>query len=110
MCDNCLCGILGGGSADNSRTAGSLDTGSAIDLTGWTLTEEGRLELAYDSGTVYDQKLVYTPGETPLTGPTESSSTDPDRTCSSRPGSTTIILLRSTTSRSRTGQGAPIRL
>jgi len=53
------------GMEEESAYLGALET-----VTGWTLTEEGRLELAYDSGTVYDQKLVYAPGETPLTGPT----------------------------------------
>ncbi len=42
---------------------GALETVSA-----WTLNEEGRLELAYDSGQPYDEKLIYAPGETPLTG------------------------------------------
>ena len=37
-------------------------------VNGWTLNEEGRLELSYDSGQPFDEKLVYTPGETPLTG------------------------------------------
>ena len=39
-------------------------------VTGWSLTEEGRLELAYDSGESFDEKLIYAPGQTPLTGPT----------------------------------------
>ena len=42
---------------------GALET-----VTAWTLNEEGRLELAYDSGQPQDEKLVYAPGETPLTG------------------------------------------
>jgi heat shock protein HslJ len=39
-------------------------------VTGWGLTEEGRLELTYDSGQPYEEKLVYAPGETPLIGTT----------------------------------------
>ena len=37
-------------------------------VTAWALNDEGRLELTYDSGRPYEQKLVYIPGETPLTG------------------------------------------
>ena len=44
---------------------GALET-----VSGWALTEEGRLELTYNSNQAYEQKLVYTPGETPLTGTT----------------------------------------
>ena len=36
-------------------------------VSGYALTEEGRLELTYSSGQPYEEKLVYTPGETPLT-------------------------------------------
>lgn len=43
----------------------ALETVSA-----WTLTEEGRLELTYSSGQPFEEKLVFTPGETPLTGTT----------------------------------------
>jgi heat shock protein HslJ/chitodextrinase len=39
-------------------------------VTGYSLTEEGRLELTYDSGQPYDEKLVFAPGETPLAGTT----------------------------------------
>ncbi len=39
-------------------------------VNGWSLTEEGRLELAYDSGEPFEEKLVYAPGETPLVGTT----------------------------------------
>ena len=39
-------------------------------VSGWSLTEEGRLELTYDSGQPYEEKLIYAPGQTPLTGPT----------------------------------------
>jgi heat shock protein HslJ len=39
-------------------------------VTSWSLNEEGRLELTYDSGSGFEEKLVYTAGETPLTGPT----------------------------------------
>lgn len=41
----------------------ALETVSA-----WTLTEEGRLELTYSSGQPFEEKLVFTAGETPLTG------------------------------------------
>jgi heat shock protein HslJ len=37
---------------------------------GWSLTEEGRLELTYSTGQPFDEKLVYAPGETPLVGTT----------------------------------------
>ena len=37
---------------------------------GYTLTEQGRLELDYDSGQPYDEKLIFAPGETPLAGTT----------------------------------------
>ncbi len=52
------------GMEEEATYLGALET-----VTGWTLTEEGRLELAYDSGQPYDEKLVYSEGETPLTGP-----------------------------------------
>ncbi|MGD2048228.1 MAG: META domain-containing protein, partial [Chloroflexota bacterium] len=39
-------------------------------VSGWSLTEEGRLELTYDTGEPFEQKLVYAPGETPLVGTT----------------------------------------
>ncbi len=39
-------------------------------VTNWVITEEGRLELTYNSGQPYEEKLVYAPGETPLTGTT----------------------------------------
>jgi heat shock protein HslJ len=39
-------------------------------VSGWALTEEGRLELTYDSGQPYEEKLIYAPGQTPLTGTT----------------------------------------
>jgi len=39
-------------------------------VTNWNLTEEGLLELKYDSGSGFEEKLVYAAGETPLTGPT----------------------------------------
>jgi heat shock protein HslJ len=42
----------------------ALETVSA-----WSLTGEGRLELTYDSGAAFEEKLVYAPGETPLAGP-----------------------------------------
>ena len=32
------------------------------------LNAEGRLEIAYDGGAPYDEKMVYAPGETPLVG------------------------------------------
>jgi heat shock protein HslJ len=38
-------------------------------VTGWTITEEGRLQLVYNSGQPYDEVLTYIPGETSLTGP-----------------------------------------
>ena len=37
-------------------------------VNGWSAHEEGRLELTYDTGQPYDEKLIYIPGETPLTG------------------------------------------
>jgi heat shock protein HslJ len=43
----------------------ALETVSA-----WSLNEEGRLELTYSSGQPYEEKLVFSPGETPLTGTT----------------------------------------
>lgn len=39
-------------------------------VTNYSLTEEGRLELAYSSGQPYDEKLVFAPGETALIGTT----------------------------------------
>jgi len=39
-------------------------------VTNWSLTAEGRLELTYDTGQPFAEKLVYAPGETPLTGTT----------------------------------------
>jgi heat shock protein HslJ len=39
-------------------------------VTAWVLTEEGRLELTYDSGQPYEEKLVYTAGQAPLAGTT----------------------------------------
>jgi heat shock protein HslJ len=39
-------------------------------VSGWALTEEGRLELTYDTGQPYEEKLIYAPGQTPLTGTT----------------------------------------
>ena len=39
-------------------------------VSGWSLTEEGRLELAYDSGQPFDEKMVFAPGQASLTGPT----------------------------------------
>ncbi len=39
-------------------------------VTGWSLTEEGRLELVYSTGQTYEEKLVFAQGEVPLTGPT----------------------------------------
>jgi heat shock protein HslJ len=36
----------------------------------WGLTEEGRLELTYDTGQPYEEKLVFALGEVPLTGTT----------------------------------------
>ena len=39
-------------------------------VSGWSLTDEGRLELAYNTGESFEQKLVFTPGETPLVGTT----------------------------------------
>ncbi|HFE67034.1 MAG TPA: META domain-containing protein, partial [Chloroflexi bacterium] len=36
-------------------------------VTNWTINEEGRLELTYDSGQPYEEKLIFAPGETPLT-------------------------------------------
>ena len=41
----------------------ALDT-----VTAWSLNENGDLELTYYSGQPYEEKLVYVPGETPLTG------------------------------------------
>ncbi|MFN2135837.1 MAG: META domain-containing protein, partial [Candidatus Promineifilaceae bacterium] len=37
-------------------------------VTGWTINENGRLELPYSSGQPYAEQLVFAPGETPLTG------------------------------------------
>ncbi len=53
------------GAAQEAAYLSALET-----VTGWALTEEGRLELTYDSGKPYEEKLVYMPGETPLTGAT----------------------------------------
>ena len=39
-------------------------------VTNWAINEEGRLELTYDSGQPYEEKLVFVPGEVPLTGVT----------------------------------------
>ncbi|MGD2078395.1 MAG: META domain-containing protein, partial [Chloroflexota bacterium] len=57
-------------------------------VTGWTITDEGRLQLTYDTGQPYDEVLVYTPGETPLTGPIWQlvSYGDPDDSQSLIPG------------------------
>lgn len=54
---------------------GSMDLETAYfaaleTVSGWSLTEEGRLELVYDTGEPFEQKLVYAPGETPLVGTT----------------------------------------
>jgi heat shock protein HslJ len=37
-------------------------------VTGWALNENGNLELTYSSGQSYDEKLVFAPGQTSLTG------------------------------------------
>jgi heat shock protein HslJ len=39
-------------------------------VTNWDLTEQGRLELTYSTGQPYEEKLVFAPGEVPLTGTT----------------------------------------
>ncbi|MEA3337946.1 MAG: META domain-containing protein, partial [Chloroflexota bacterium] len=39
-------------------------------VSGYEINKQGRLELAYSSGQSYEEKLVYAPGETPLTGTT----------------------------------------
>lgn len=39
-------------------------------VTGWLVTEDGQLELAYDTGQAYEGKLVFAEGQTPLTGTT----------------------------------------
>ncbi|HID51656.1 MAG TPA: META domain-containing protein, partial [Anaerolineae bacterium] len=39
-------------------------------VTNWAINDEGRLELTYDSGQPYEEKLIYAPGEAPLTGTT----------------------------------------
>ncbi|MCP4359729.1 MAG: META domain-containing protein [Chloroflexi bacterium] len=44
---------------------GALET-----VTNWVLNDEGRLELTYSTGQPYEEKLVYAPGEVPLTGTT----------------------------------------
>ena len=44
---------------------GALET-----VTNWELTEAGRLELTYSTGQPYEEKLVYAPGDVPLTGTT----------------------------------------
>jgi len=54
---------VGGG--QETAYFGALET-----VTNWTLTEAGRLELTYSTGQSYEEKLVYAPGETPLTGTT----------------------------------------
>jgi heat shock protein HslJ len=53
------------GSEEEAAYFAALET-----VSGWALTEEGRLELTYNTNQAYEQKLVYAPGETPLTGPT----------------------------------------
>ena len=44
---------------------GALET-----VTNWVVTEDGRLELTYNSGQPYEEKLIYAPGETPLVSTT----------------------------------------
>ena len=73
----------------------NLDTESAYfaaleAVNGWSLNEEGRLELTYDTGQPYEQKLIFTPGETPLTGPLWRLVTmgDPDNLTEVLPGTT----------------------
>lgn len=39
-------------------------------VTNWAINEEGRLELTYNTGQPYEEKLVYALGEVPLTGTT----------------------------------------
>ncbi len=39
-------------------------------VTNWTLTEEGRLELSYSNGQSFEEKLIFAPGQVPLTGTT----------------------------------------
>ncbi len=39
-------------------------------VSAWAINENGNLELTYSSGQPYEEKLIYVPGETPLTGPT----------------------------------------
>jgi heat shock protein HslJ len=39
-------------------------------VSGWALSDEGRLELTYDSGEPYDEVMVFAPAKAPLTGPT----------------------------------------
>ena len=53
------------GSEQEIAYFGALET-----VTNWAITEEGRLELTYNSGQPYEEKLIYAPGETPLTGTT----------------------------------------
>ncbi|MFN2270399.1 MAG: META domain-containing protein [Anaerolineae bacterium] len=37
-------------------------------VTNWAISEAGRLELTYNTGQTYEEKLVYAPGEVPLVG------------------------------------------
>ena len=47
---------------DENAYLAALDTVSA-----WGLNENGNLELTYSSGQPYEEKLIFVPGETPLT-------------------------------------------
>ncbi|MGW8226853.1 MAG: META domain-containing protein, partial [Anaerolineales bacterium] len=51
------------GMNQESAYLGALETATSL-----RITEEGRLEISYDSGQPYDEVLVYAPGETPLVG------------------------------------------
>jgi heat shock protein HslJ len=78
-------------------------------VTGWALTEEGRLELTYDGGQPYEQKLIYAPGETPLVGTTWNllSYGDPDDLQEVMPGtSVTAVFLPETDTTGTVGGSA----
>ena len=64
-------------------------------VTGWSLDEEGRLELIYDTDQPYEEKLVFTAGDTPLTGTTWNlvSLGDPDELQTVLPGTSITAVF-----------------
>ena len=76
-------------------------------VTNWGLTEEGRLELPYSSGQPYEEKLVYAPGEVPLTGTTWRlvSMGDPEKPTATEAGTSITAVFNPETDTTGTVSG-----